>query len=413
MRSVAIIGYTGKGLFNTPIKTDNVKDLHTTFGKKSNLTAVAEQLIYGDFSPLVVRVEEDTETASCYLVDEDDTICMVISADSPGLVGSLTVVEIAKENNDTFSILVTNSGEMTEFWGNLTPANAEEIVNLASKWITISVMTEAIPAVGRTELRLDNKKPSEVKLKAILDAVKSVDDADIEFMSLPDCDSPEIINVVLQYLEEDRPDVILVIDPPWECDLLQTYKWCKELIPSEQGVIFWPWLNYERKSIPPSGPILTALLNWPFIWKPVRTKLAGVSSAAFSIHHDELAYLSKQEHFINMATKKNNSLLLDSCILTLAGSKLSERRLINYIKNKISKAGKELLRSHNPVSNKFRYNFIERSEYILQPIKDDQGINNYVIQVNEFCKPEEFEVNVELAIRDSIEIVNICFKFTK
>jgi hypothetical protein len=413
MRSAAIIGYTGKGLFNTPTKIDNVKDLHTTFGKKSNLTAVAEQLIYSDFSPLVVRIEEDTETASCYLVDEDDTICMVISADSPGFVGSLTVVEIAKEDNNTFSILVTNSGEMTEFWGNLTPANAGETVNLASKWITVSVMTKAIPAVGRTELQLNNKKPSEIKLKAILDAVKSVEDVDIEFISLPDCDSPEIINVVLQYLEEDRPDVMLVIDPPWECDLLQTYKWCKELIPSEQGVIFWPWLNHERKSIPPSGPVLVALLNWPFIWKPVRTKLAGVSSAAFNIHHDELAYLSKQEHFINIATKKNDSLVLETRVLTLAGSKLSDRRLFNYIKSKISKVGKELLRSYDPVSNKFRHNFIECTDYILKPIKDDQGLNNYVVQVNEFCKPQEFEIDLELSIKDSVEIVNICFKFAK
>jgi hypothetical protein len=105
--------------------------------------------------------------------------------------------------------------------------------------------------------------------------------------------------------------------------------------------------------------------------------------------------------------------MLETRILTLAGSKLSDRRLLNHIKGKISRVGRELLSAHNPLSNNFRNNFIECVDYILKPIKDDQGLNNYVVQVNEFCKPQEFEVNLELAIKDSAEIVNICFKFTK
>jgi len=270
-----------------------------------------------------------------------------------------------------------------------------------------------LPTACKVDLRFAPKQKAEKRIGAILNAVKSTEDSDIEFISIPDCDSTGVINEVLQYLEEERPDVMLAIDPPWECDLLQTYKWCKELVPSDQGVMFWPWMNYDKKSVPPSGPVLTAILSWPFVWNPVRTKLAGVSDAAFSIHHDELVYLSKKEHFINIANKKNDSLILDTKVLTLGGSKLSDRRLLGYIKNKISKLGRELLSAHNPVSNNFRNNFIECSEYILQPIKDDQGINNYVIRVNEFCKPEEFEVDIELTIKDSVEFVNICFKFTK
>lgn len=414
MRSAAIIGYTGKGLFNTPTKIDNVKDLHTNFGKKSNSITVAEQLLFGDYNPVVVRVEDDTLTAVAYLADDDGTICMTIHADSPGASGNSTIIEITREAG-SFSLLVMNNGEMVEFWGNLKPNDAEDIINLASKWIVVSVKKPTLPTICKVELRTPytRKIASTIDATAILNAIKSTEGSDIEFIALPDCDSAGIINGVLQYLEEERPDVILAIDPPWEGDLLQTYKWCKELIPSDQGIVFWPWMNYERKSVPPSGPVLTAILSWPFVWKPVRTKLAGVSDSAFSIHHDELVYLSKQEHFINIATKKNDSLILESKILTLGGSKLADRRLIGHVKNKISKLGMELLSAHNPISNNFRNNFIECSEYILQPIKDDQGINNYVIRVNEFCKPEEFEVDIELTIKDSVEIVNICFKFTK
>lgn len=415
MKSVAVIGYTGKGLFNTPTKIESVKDLHTNFGKKSNLTTVGEQLLFGDYSPVIVRVKEDVPTASAYLLDEDDTICITIEADSPGASGNATIVEVTREG-DTFSLLVMNNGEMVEFWGNLKPNEAEDIINLASKWIVVSVKTSAFPVACKVELHLSYKKRAFEGFsdpKPILDAVKATEDSGIEFISLPDCNSANVINKVLEYLEEERPDVMLAIDPPWEGDLLQTYKWCKSLIASEQGFVFWPWMNYEKKSVPPSGPVLTAIMGWPFVWKSVRTKLAGVSDSAFSIHHDELVYLSKQEHFINLATKKNDSLILDSKILTLSGSKLADRRLIGYVKGKISKLGKELLSAYNPISNNFRNNFIECSEYILHPIKDDQGINNYVIHVNEFCKPEEFEVDIELTIKDSVEIVNICFKFTK
>lgn len=412
MRSTAIIGYTGKGLFNTPAKIENVKDLHNTFGIKSNTIYVAEQLLFADYSPTTIRLEEETPLATTHIMDDAGGICMNVTADSPGVMGHFTILEITREDNH-FSILVSNSGEMVEFWGNLTIADVEDIINLASKWITVKVLVPVIPKSQKVELRLDNKKRTELSFQAILNALKSMENIDVEFISIPDCDSPKIINQVLEYLEEERPDIMFVIDPPWECDLLQTYKWCKNLMPSEQGVIFWPWLNYEKKSIPPSGPVLAALLSWPFVWKPVRTKLAGVSDAAFSIHHDELIYLSKKEHFINLATKKNESLMLETRILTLAGSKLSDRRLLNHIKGKISRVGRELLNAHNPLSNNFRYNFIECTDYILKPIKDDQGLNNYVVQVNEFCKPQEFEVNLELAIKDSAEIVNIYFKFTK
>jgi len=412
MRSAAIIGYTGKGLFNTPTKVEDVKELHTTFGKKSNVTLVAEQLLFADYQPTVIRLEDDTPLASGFIVDEGGGICLSITAESPGVSGHHTNIEITREG-DRFGMLVSNSGEMVEFWGNLSISDVEENINLASKWITVRVVNAVVPKSQKLDLRIESKKRSELKFATVLSALKSMDNLDVEFISLPDCDSPEIINKVLQYLEEDRPEIMLVIDPPWEHDLLQTYKWCKSLMASEQGVIFWPWLNYERKSVPPSGPVIAALLSWPFVWKPIRTKLNGVSDAAFSIHHDELAYLSKQDHFINLATKKNESLVLENRILTLAGSKLAERRLLNHVKGQISRIGKSLIMAHDPISNNFRNNFIECCEYILKPIKEDQGVNNYLVQINEFSRPEELEVDLELLLRDSVEIVNMSFKFTR
>lgn len=412
MRSSAIIGFTGKGLYNKPTKIDNVKDLHTNFGKKSNLTSTAEHLLYADHNPIIVRVEDESATALAYLLDENDTICMIVSAESPGFSGELTTVEIVR-NPDFFSLIVLNSGEMVEFWGNLKPNQAEEIINFASRWITISVLKDTWPKAGIKEFCTEQKKISNIKLETILNAIKSTEDLDIEFISIPDCDSSEVINDVLWYLETERSSTILVIDPPWEFDLLQTYKWCKKIVPSDHGVIFWPWLNYDRRSIPSSGPILAAILSWPFVWKPIRTRLAGISDTAFSIHYDELAYLSKHDHFINLINKKNDSLVLDTHIFTLAGNKLSERRLLNYIEAKIIKVGTELLSAYNPISNNFRNNFIESSEYILQQVKDDQGINNYVLRINELTNPENFEVNIEVAIKNGVEIVNICFKFTQ
>lgn len=412
MKAAAIIGYTGKGLFNTPRKIDNVTDLHTNFGKKSNATSVAEQLLFADYKPVVVRLEEDAALATANLLDENGTVCMTITADSPGMTGASTTVEVTREGN-RFSLLIFNNGEMVEFWGNLTSTDAEEVINFGSKWIVVKVQSDSLPKKSINELHIENRKYPRINLDVIIKALKSIEDWDIEFISIPDCDSPGTINGVLQYLEDNCPETMLVIDPPFEFDLIQTHKWCKSIITSEQGVLFWPWLKYERRSIPPSGPVIAAMLSWPFVWKPVRTKLNGVSEPTFSVHHDELAYLSRQEHFINLATKKLDSLVLESKILTLAGSKLSERRLLNHLKGQVSRIGKSLLSAHDPISNNFRNNFIECCEYILRPIKDDQGINSYLVQINEFSKPDELVVNLELSIRDSVEIVNMCFKFTK
>src|SRR5581483_8805304 len=138
MKSIGIIGFAGKGLANTPLKIDNVKDLHTNFGKQSNIVSVAEHLIYEDYKPILVRLEDYSNRASANLYDDNKSACVVVSADSPGFVGGLTTVEITRSSN-TFNILVFNSGEMVEFWGDLTLSQAEEIVNFASKWINISV----------------------------------------------------------------------------------------------------------------------------------------------------------------------------------------------------------------------------------------------------------------------------------
>lgn len=404
---IAVVGFAGKGLFNSPTKINNVKDLHTSFGKRSDLILVSEQLLYGDHSPIIVRLEDSVQTAGNYLLDDNGTICMMISADSPGFSGTQTTVEVTR-NSDSFDLIITNNGEMVEFWGNLKPSHVEEIINLASKWINISTVKGTLPAKGMVNLVTEDSKRPIINLEMVLNAIQHLD---VDFILIPDCSSVEIINPILECLEVRKS--VLIIDPPWECDLLDTYKWCKSLIPSDYGVIFWPWLNYQKKSTPPSGPIATAILNWPFIWCPVRTKLAGVSDTPFSIHNDELVYISKQEHFINLIKNKNNSLVLDNNILTLAGSKLSERRLLNYIEKSINKLGSRLLSTYNPLSNNFRNNFIESSEYILKQVKEDQGINNFILRVNEWSKPEDFEVNLDIAIKDSTEVVNICFKFTK
>lgn len=410
MISVAIIGLADKGLFNAPAKIETVKDLHTIFGKKSNLVSTAEQIIYEDHKPIAVRLEDDSPTASAYVLDEDDTICMVVDADSPGRVGEATSVEITR-GDDTFNLIVFNSGEMVEFWGNLKPEQIDETVNFASKWINISLHKQNLPLSGVVKLSIEGKPTQQVKLESVLRALESIKHLELDFILMPDCNSFDMINDVIGYLEEERPNTVLIIDPPKNYDLVDAYKWCKQIVPSDNVAAVWPWLNYERKKIPSSGSVLAAILKWPHPWRAARVKLAGTSS--FEIHHDEIAYISKQEHAINVLDKKNGYLFVDSNIMTLAGNKLSERILLNYIRSEISKLGTDLLTVYDPVSYSFRNNFLESCEYILDQIREGQGINNYDILVNELTQPKLFEVNIEIAIRDSAEIVNICFKFTK
>ena len=411
MRTTAIIGFTDKGFIGSPQNVEDVQDLHISFGKKSNVVTVAEQLLYSDHKPIIFRLPENNQLATGVFKDIYGDVCMSINADSPGAIGNLTTVEVTK-NGEAFDLLVFNSGEMVEFWRNLKPDQAMEAINFSSKWICVKQIKDTLPesSVINLSTRQQYKKPI-IKSENVILALRALEEYDLEFVIIPDCQSHKVINSVLEYLELESPNTILIIDPPWEDDLLQTYQWCKSLHPSNCGVIFWPWLNYEGKNVPPSGAVIAAVLNWPFPWRATQKKLAGISGTMLMAYQDELVFLSRQEHFINVLNR--DSLVLDNNIMTLAGVKLTQRRLLNYIKSNIGKKGTSLLSLYESTSDKFRHNFIEFVEYIMKQVKEDQGIINYNLQINELCRNEEFEIALEILLKDSSEIVNICFKFTK
>ena len=64
-------------------------------------------------------------------------------------------------------------------------------------------------------------------------------------------------------------------------------------------------------------------------------------------------------------------------------------------------------------SNLIFNTFADAAEYLRNKWLGVRQCKKSVKHVNELSKPEKLEVDLELAIRDSVEIVNIYFKFTK
>lgn len=407
MRLAAIIGPTGKGPFNTPVKIENIKELHSNFGRNSDLVFTAEQLLFGGHIPIVVRIHETSNTAQAYLTDQEDQICMLVSADSPGYEGNATSVEIIN-NKNVFSIKVYNNGEQVELWGNLKTSNVKDIVNIFSQWIKIEPVSHNLPESGIVQL--SSEEESNISSDDFFNAVKSLDDFDFEFISVTDCEDTNEINKIIRYIAEGRQNSTLVINPPLGYDVLDTYKWCKSLIPSEYAVLFWPWVICDKRIMPPAGPIMNYLLNSPFPWKLTNEKLAGFTDLQFSICKDELAYLSKKDNFINLIKSKNGA-YVDKKIRTLSGDALAERSVISYVKSKVSKIGLELLKFYDPYDKIFKDEFIKSCDYILNQVKEDCGIINYEIKVYELSKPDGMVALI--GIMNCKEFLQIEFKFTR
>ncbi len=245
----------------------------------------------------------------------------------------------------------------------------------------------------------------------MINGIKSIENDEFEFIVITDCREHEIINAALDYIEEEKPNSILAIYPPQEYDLFEAYKWCKNLNQSDYGFILWPWLECEKKFAPPVGAVLSNFLNQPFQWKIGHGRLNGVNNVKFSVHKDEKIYLSNKNNPINIIKNRDFSCIISKQVKTLADNQLSHRRLLSHIKSKISKVGIDLLSSYDFYNQAFEAKFIKSCEYILQQIKEDQGINNYKVQVFESVKPKGVLAIINLVSMK--EFLELEFKFSK
>lgn len=404
MKSIAIIGRAGKGQVNTPIRVESLTELNNNFGKSSNLIVAAKQLLYENISPYIVRIEAVEGLAKTKALDETKEVCMELYADSPGFIGNYTTVNFINKGS-SFDLEVYNMGERVEFWGDVTFEKLE-LINLTSNWIRLNSVKATLPTSGF--LSLSTQEKVLIDQSAFLTALKSIN-CHVEFVLMPDCDDVDVINEALEYCSENN--LILLIDPPADYNLFETYNWHKGLSNTEAGVLCWPWVICEFNAVPPSASVAAMLLDWPFPWQPVRSKLSGIDNLTTKLRHDEKAYLSSRKHSINVIGKEG--FLLNNKVITLAGSRLSERRLLNYLEAKIIEIGEKLLEAYEPLDTNFRNKFMESCEYILQQTKDVQGISAYYIQINDAVNPEELIVEVTIEKTEGGEIINIGFKFIR
>lgn len=406
MNKIALIGPTGKGPINTPIYVHNLQELTDNFGNHSNLVSVAQHLIFSGHAPLIVRVANKFLQTASVKIESDQKSCMVISADSPGLEGTLTSIDVSINQDETFNLEVYNSGQRVEFWGNLDLATVEETINFASKWIDLKVLGNTLPPPKLYQLKCNHiSSPDEIQ--SYQNAFKILDDFDFEFLALPGCSSLKIINEAIEHCEEK--DQILIIDSPKEYKLLETYKWCKYLTPSDSAMVVWPWIRNKKTYAPASGVILSNLLSWPFMWQSGKMKLTGITGTEFEVFNDELAYISKEKHTFNLI--KSPDSLVNNTLKTLSGKKVSRRRLLASVKRDIKKMTIDLMQSYKATDAVFREKFMDAAEYILNQIKEDQGINNFFVQIDELTKAEEFSLSIGVQLIDTLEFVNIEFKF--
>jgi hypothetical protein len=413
MKKTALIGPAGKGPINTPIYVHNIQELVDNFGSHSDLVSTAQHLIFSGHTPLIVRVAgpQSLQTPYVRIKDKNQKLCMVIGADSPGSEGILTSIDVSHNQDDTFNLEVYNSGQRVEFWGNLNLQSVEETINLASKWINLKIVNKSLPPPKLYQLKCEEnlfnpRKEDEPHI--YLNGLRTLEDFDIEFISMPGCSSIKAINFAIEHCEER--DRILVIDSPKGYKLLETYKYCKYLTPSDNAMIAWPWVLNNKSFAPPSGVILSNLLSWSFVWQPGKLKLTGITGTEFEAFSDELSYISKEKHIINII-KTNPDSVINNVLKTLDGNKVSKRRLLAGVKRDIKKATVDLLQNYKPTDPIFRGKFMSVTEYILNQIREDQGINNSLIQVNELTKEEEFSVSIGVQLIDTLEFINIEFKF--
>jgi hypothetical protein len=356
---LALIGFSSKGPLNLPVCIKNVKELHHNFGtyhpnKNTYLIHVAEEILKTESEVLIIRANFNPVTA------QNDKIKSI----TPGAEGNLTHVKVEKDKLEVYY-----DSKLVESWCSLNITK----INNNSDWIQLDdKITDGF-------YELSGGSDGEFNENNILECLKSLEDYDIDIISIPGITSINIINNLLDFCE--KKNYFSIIDTPENLSFLESYRWKNELNKSDYGAVFWPWLGiWDKGYVPPCSLVLNKFLGL----EPWLNVIRGSNTCVLDLQKrpskEEKMIACDKENVINMISFMwRSGIFILNNSKTLAGNGINTRRMLNYLRKKIQSHTTKI----NIKSAFFEEKFLKTSKYYLDQLKNGRCIDNYTIQIGD------------------------------
>ena len=412
-----------------------------------------DNLLHSGVSPTAAWNEVGAETAgiitgTAYV---GTTPTFTVTADSPGIDGNDTQIVITNEDGGTFNIQVFVGGDPVEAWGNLTKDESSTLyvgtyLDLVSDYIRITDNTavSAPPAnTGGTGLVLtggsdgiptdpddqDNLLIGNAAAFTGLYAFSEPEQIDIDLLAVPGHSSTSVVFALLNVCQNYRQDCLAIVDPPFGLTPREIVDWQNGVHPlnttqfdSDFGALYWPWVKIRDTFnnldvwVPPSGAVLATIArsdNLSFPWfAPAglnRGVVPGITDVYAQPTLEEKDMMYGNRNAINpIVTYPDIAGFVIWGQKTLqrrptALDRVNVRRLMFYLEKNIRAQSRALL--FEPHTAALRSRFVDLANGVLQNVKTNQGVYDYVIQCDEELNPPDVIDRNEMRARIGVQPV--------
>lgn len=401
-----------------------------------------------------------------------------VTADTPGTDGNYTFITCQNyPAGDTFTMDVFTissvSGAITqvESWGNLTKNTesfyyVQSYINNNSNYVRIidNTATTAPPATSlmttaaANRLRLaggsDGYPTGSAEAAALRDelligspvalsglyAFSDPEQTNISICAVPGASSTAVILELIAMCEQNRQDCVAIIDPPANLTPTNVIQWQNgqsELnsvrFDSDFAALYWPWIYYydtynsELMLVPPSVGVCAAFCrndNLAGPWYAPAGMIRGVVPNCVNVQSrptlaekDAMYGNSNAVNPIVQYVGETDFLIWGQKTLQRRPSALDRvnvRRMLNYVEKSIRSAARTLLfQPHTPA---LRQQFVVLSQGILDNVKAQQGLTEYIVVCNEALNPPDVidrnEMRAQIGIVPTRSVEFIFIEFT-
>lgn len=425
--------YTSGG-FNVLLRT-------LTFGRDAKISvkvaSTADAILgldnnlHSGSSPSAVSTDVGAELAGIITgpANVGTTPTFTVYADSPGIDGNDTQILVTNEDGGIFNIQVFSNGNPVEAWGNLTKDQTSRYyvgtyLDLVSDYIKVTDNTTiSAPPVDSpsTGLQLSGgtdgipADPDDQDSLLIgspvaftgLYAFSEPEQIDIDLLAVPGHSSTSVVLATLNVCQNYRMDCLGIIDPPFGLTPQEIVDWQNGVHPlnsqqfdSDFGALYWPWVKirdtYNNLDVwvPPSGAVLATIArsdSLAFPWFAPAGTTRGVVPGITDVY-TQPTLTEKDLMYGNRNAINPIVTYPDIAGFVIWGQKtlqrrptaldrVNVRRLMFYLEKNIRAQSRNLL--FEPHTAALRSRFVDLANGVLQNVKTNQGVYDYVIKCDE------------------------------
>lgn len=422
------------------VKTDSTVD--AVFGL-SNATQ-------SGLSPLQVTGDGMTDEAGIVrgASASSGAYSFTIYADSPGIEGNETVVQITNNPNDgTFAFKVFNNGAQVEAWGNLTKNQTSSFyvatyINSQSSFIRVTDNTalSAPPAnTGAAGIQLsggtdgipvdpdaqDDLIRGNATAGTGLYAFSEPEQVVIDLLAIPGRSSASVVQTLIDVCEM-RQDCLAIIDPPFGLSVNEIIQWQNGVHPlnnvqlnTDFAALYYPWVeqtdvfNNIPVWVPPSGSVMAAYCQSDTFGGPWLAP-AGLKRGVVPNINNVFTRPTLEERDLMYGNSNAINPIITYPDITgfviwgqktlqrtpTALDRVNVRRMLFYVEKSIKNIGRSYLFEPNTAGT--RTSFTSACASVLGRLQQNDGITSFVIKCDEELNTSDVISRNELRARIGI-----------